>query len=55
MYKEQIEEIERKIKNLKEVRRQILKAWVNAEHPLKIGDIVEAHGYGFNSKIMKVN
>lgn len=55
MYKERIEEIDQQVKELYSTKRTLMKEWVDAEHPLKIGDRVTVNGYTYRGKTMIVD
>jgi len=53
-YQEETESINKQIRGLQSLRRQILNKWTEAEHPLKVGDVVEVNSFFFRGEKIKV-
>ena len=53
-YREEVVDIDRQIKDLYAKRRETIAAWIEAEHPVKVGDVIETNGYSHKGKKMRV-
>ena len=54
-YEEKINDLKREIESLQDEKTRVMREWVNAECPVKIGDKIAVNGYSHAGKIMEVD